>query len=172
MTSIGVAKYPRLFEPLDLGFTKLRNRSIMGSMHTGLEESEGGFERMARYFAERAAADIGMIITGGISPNAECSRHGAMLATRADAEQHKLVTRAVREADPEVKICMQILHSGPLAGTPDLVAPSAVKSRIGRFVPNELDAAGIQKQIDDHVNCAVLAQEAGYDGVEIIGSAG
>ncbi len=168
----GSARYPRLFEPLDLGFTTLRNRSIMGSMHTGLEESEGGFERMARYFAERAAADIGMIITGGISPNAECSRHGAMLATRADAEQHKLVTRAVRAADPDVKIVMQILHSGPLAGTPDLVAPSPVKSRIGRYVPNELDAAGIQKQIDDHVNCAVLAQEAGYDGVEIIGSAG
>ena len=166
------AKYPHLFEPLDLGFTKIKNRAIMGSMHTGLEEIEGGFERMAQYFAERAAADIGMIITGGIAPNAQCSRHGAMLATEADMELHKQVTQAVHRADPDVKICMQILHSGPLAPTRDLVAPSPVKSRIGRYVPNELDQEGIQKQIDDHVRCAVLAQQAGYDGVEIIGSAG
>lgn len=166
------ARYPHLFEPLDLGFTKIKNRAIMGSMHTGLEETEGGFERMAQYFAERAAADIGMIITGGIAPNTESSRHGAMLATPEDAKQHRLVTDAVHAADPDVKICMQILHPGPLAGTKDLVAPSPVKSRIGRYVPNELDADGIEKQINDHVRCAVLAQQAGYDGVEIIGSAG
>ncbi len=166
------AQYPKLFEPLDLGFTTIKNRSIMGSMHTGLEEAEGGFDRMARYFAERAAAGIGMIITGGIAPNFECSRHGAMLATQDDVPDHRKVTQAVHAADPDVKICMQILHSGPLAHTPDLVAPSPVKSRIGRYVPNELDYDGVQKQINDHVQCAVLAQQAGYDGVEVIGSAG
>jgi 2,4-dienoyl-CoA reductase (NADPH2) len=166
------AKYPRLFEPLDLGFTTIRNRSIMGSMHTGLEEAEGGFDRMAAYFAERAAADIGMIITGGIAPNEECSRLGAMLYTHEDMLEHKKVTNAVHEAAPDVKICMQILHSGPLAPTEKAVAPSPVRSRIARHVPNELTAETLQKQIDDHVNCAVLAQQAGYDGVEIIGSAG
>ena len=164
--------YPKLLEPLDLGHTTLKNRSIMGSMHTGLEEMEGGFERMAAYFAERAANGIGMIITGGIAPNFESSRGGATMSSEAEADQHRLVTEAVHAADPDVKICMQILHPGPLAYTPDAVAPSAVKSRIGRYVPAELDAAGIQKQIDDHVRCAVMAQKAGYHGVEIIGSAG
>ena len=165
-------KYPKLLEPLDLGFTTIKNRSIMGSMHTGLEEMDGGFERMAAYFAERAANGIGMIITGGIFPNAESSRGGATMSNDDEVAKHKLVTSAVHAADADVKICMQILHPGPLAYTPDLVAPSAVKSRIARYVPNALDKAGIQKQIDDHVRCAVMAQKAGYDGVEIIGSAG
>ena len=164
--------YPKLLEPLDLGFTTIKNRAIMGSMHTGLEEIEGGFERMAAYFAERAANDIGMIITGGIAPNRESSHGGAMMSSDEEAEKHQLVTAAVHEADPDVKICMQILHPGPLAHTPECVAPSAVKSRIGRYVPNELDKAGIEKQIEDHVQCAVMAKKAGYDGVEIIGSAG
>ena len=164
--------YPKLLEPLDLGFTTIKNRSIMGSMHTGLEELDGGFERMAAYFAERAANGIGMIITGGIAPNFESSRGGATMSNEKEAAQHRLVTEAVHSADPDVKICMQILHPGPLAYTPDLVAPSPVKSRIGRYVPNELDKAGIQKQIDDHVKSALMAQKAGYDGVEIIGSAG
>lgn len=165
-------KYPRLLEPLDLGFTTIRNRSIMGSMHTGLEEMDGGFERMAAYFAERAANNIGMIITGGIAPNEESSSGGAMMSSDEEAEKHRLVTDAVHQADPDVKICMQILHPGPLAYSKNAVAPSAVKSRIAPFVPNELDKAGIQKQINDHVQCAVMAQKAGYDGVEIIGSAG
>ncbi|QTD57924.1 NADPH-dependent 2,4-dienoyl-CoA reductase [Parasphingorhabdus cellanae] len=165
-------KYPLLLAPLDLGFTTIKNRSIMGSMHTGLEETEGGFERMATYFAERAANNIGMIITGGIAPNEESSSGGAMMSSDEEATKHRMVTDAVHEADPDVKICMQILHPGPLAYTPNAVAPSAVKSRIGRFVPIELDKAGIQKQIDDHVRCAVMAKKAGYDGVEIIGSAG
>ena len=165
-------KYPNLLEPLDLGFTRIKNRSIMGSMHTGLEEMDGGFQRMAAYFAERAANGIGMIITGGIFPNAESSRGGATMSNDEEVANHRLVTDAVHAADPAVKICMQILHPGPLAGTHDAVAPSAVKSRIGRYVPNALDAAGIQKQIGDHVQCAVMAQKAGYDGVEIIGSAG
>lgn len=166
-------KYPKLFEPLDLGFTQIRNRSIMGSMHTGLEETENGFERMAAYFSERAAGGIGMIITGGIAPNDESGgENHAKLATTAEVDQHKIITSAVHQTAPDVKICLQILHPGPLARTTASVAPSAIKSPISKFTPNELDAAGIEKQINDHVNCAVLAQNAGYDGVEIIGSAG
>ena len=164
--------YDKLFEPLDLGFTSIKNRVIMGSMHTGLEESENGFERMAAYFSERARGGVGMIITGGIGPNEEAAFGSAMLSNDREADQHRVVTTAVHAADPDVKICMQILHTGPLAYNEKLVAPSAIKSRIGPFVPNELDAAGVQKQIDDHVRCAMLAKQAGYDGVEIIGSAG
>jgi 2,4-dienoyl-CoA reductase (NADPH2) len=164
--------YEKLFEPLDLGFTTLKNRVIMGSMHTGLEEVDNGFERMAAYFSERARGGVGMIITGGIAPNEEASLEGAMLSNDAEAAQHRIVTEAVHGADPEVKICMQILHTGPLAATEKLVAPSPIKSRINPYVPNELDTQGVQKQIKDHVRCAVLARQAGYDGVEIIGSAG
>ena len=165
-------RYPKLLEPLDLGFTTIKNRAIMGSMHTGLEEMDGGFERMAAYFAERAANDVGMIITGGIAPNEESGPHGARMSNDEEAAKHRLVTEAVHEAAPDVKICMQILHPGPLANNPKMVAPSAVRSRIARHAPNELDKAGIRKQIDDHVRCALMAQKAGYDGVEIIGSAG
>ena len=164
-------KYPNLFSPLDLGFTTLKNRALMGSMHTGLEEAEGGFERMAPYYAERARGGVGMIITGGIYPNAE-GGSGAKLSTSEEALQHKLITDAVHAADNDVKICMQILHSGPLARSQEAVAPSAIKSRIAPHTPIELDEAGIEKQISDIVNCAEKAQEAGYDGVEIIGSAG
>ena len=167
----GETRYPNLFSPLDLGFTTIRNRAIMGSMHTGLEESEGGFERMATYFAERARGGVGMIITGGISPNEE-GGSGAKLASTAEAAQHRMVTEAVRAADPEVKICMQILHAGPLAYSENAVAPSAVKSRISPVMPIALDEAGIEKQLADFANCASRAREAGYDGVEIIGSAG
>ncbi|MCX7273409.1 MAG: NADPH-dependent 2,4-dienoyl-CoA reductase [Burkholderiales bacterium] len=164
-------RYPLLFTPLDLGFTRLKNRVLMGSMHTGLEEAENGFERMAEYFAERARGGVGMIITGGIPPNREAGS-GAKLSTPEEAQQHRLITEAVHAADPDVKICMQILHSGALARTPDCVAPSAIKSRIGGYKPRELDEAGIEKQIADFANCAALARQAGYDGVEIIGSAG
>ncbi|MEX0583768.1 MAG: NADPH-dependent 2,4-dienoyl-CoA reductase, partial [Sneathiella sp.] len=164
-------KYPILFSPLDLGFTKIKNRALMGSMHTGLEEIENGFERMAAYFAERARGGVGMIITGGISPNAEGGM-GAKLSNAQEVEQHRLVTNAVHEADPDTKICMQILHMGPLARNDSPVAPSAIRSRIASKTPRELDEAGIEKQIADMVNCAVCAQEAGYDGVEMIGSAG
>ncbi|MEH6474677.1 MAG: NADPH-dependent 2,4-dienoyl-CoA reductase [Sneathiella sp.] len=168
---LGQIKYPHLFAPLDLGFTKLKNRVLMGSMHTGLEEREGGFERMAAYFTERARGGVGMIITGGISPNME-GGFGAKLSTLEEASQHKLVTDAVHAADPDVKMCMQILHMGPLAHGEDAVAPSAVRSRISRQAPAELDAAGIEKQLSDIVNCAEMAKKAGYDGVEVIGSAG
>jgi 2,4-dienoyl-CoA reductase (NADPH2) len=164
-------KYPKLFSPLDLGFTQLKNRALMGSMHTGLEEVEGGFERLAAYFAERARGGVGMMITGGISPNEEGSM-GSQMSTPEHAEGHRQVTEAVHAVDPDIKICMQILHAGPLAHTPTMVAPTAVASRLSRMTPNELDEAGVQKQIDDHVNCAKMAKLAGYDGVEIIGSAG
>ena len=164
-------RYPHLFSPLDLGFTRLRNRVLMGSMHTGLEEAENGFERMAAYYAERARGGVGMIITGGIAPNAE-GGSGAKLASAQEAAQHRIVTEAVHAADPDVKIVLQILHAGALANTPACVAPSAVRSRIGRHTPNALDEAGIAKQIADFATCARLAREAGYDGVEIIGSAG
>ncbi|GAB5459017.1 MAG: NADPH-dependent 2,4-dienoyl-CoA reductase [Henriciella sp.] len=167
------APYPNLFAPLELGFARLKNRAIMGSMHTGLEEEENGFERMAAFFVERAKGGVGMIITGGIAPNVESAgENHAKLSTPEEASQHRIVTEAVHAADPEVKICLQILHAGPLARTELCVAPSAVKSPIGRFMPAELDAEGVQKQIDDHVQCALLAKQAGYDGVEIIGSAG
>ncbi|MDB4260991.1 NADPH-dependent 2,4-dienoyl-CoA reductase [Porticoccaceae bacterium] len=164
-------KYPKLFSPLDLGFTQLKNRALMGSMHTALEEVEGGFERLAAYFAERARGGVGMMITGGISPNEEGSM-GSQMSTPEHAEGHRQVTAAVHAVDPEIKICMQILHAGPLAHTPTMVGPSAVPSRLSRMMPNELDQVGVQKQINDHVNCAKLAKLAGYDGVEIIGSAG
>ena len=129
------ARYPHVFAPLDLGFTRLKNRILMGSMHTGLEEAADGFPRMAAYYAERARGGVGMIITGGISPNAE-GGIGSQLASPEEAAQHRLITQAVHAADPEVKICMQILHTGPLAGTPQCVAPSPVKSRIARFTPH------------------------------------
>ena len=118
----GTSRYPHVFAPLDLGFTRLKNRILMGSMHTGLEEAEHGFERMAAYYAERARGGVGMIITGGIAPNTQAGV-GGKLSTPEEAAQHRLITAAVHAADPEVKICLQILHTGALAGTPDCVAP-------------------------------------------------
>jgi 2,4-dienoyl-CoA reductase (NADPH2) len=163
--------YPHLFSALDLGFTTIKNRAVMGSMHTGLEEAPDGFPRLAQYFAERAAAGVGMIITGGISPNEE-GGHGAKLSTDTEAAEHRLITEAVHQADSETKICLQILHAGPLAPHQNAVAPSAVKSRISPIQPIELDEYGIEKQLSDFANCAQKAELAGYDGVEIIGSAG
>jgi 2,4-dienoyl-CoA reductase (NADPH2) len=165
------AKFPLLFTPLDLGFTTLKNRILMGSMHTGLEEAENGFERLASYFVERVRGGVGMIFTGGIPPNVE-GGFGAKLSTREEAQQHLLITDAVHAADPEVKICMQILHMGPLARQANCVAPTAIKSRVGTYMPIELDEAGIEKQINDHAVCAALAIVAGYDGVEVPASGG
>ena len=164
-------RYPHVFTPLDLGFTTLKNRILMGSMHTGLEDIPGGFERQAAYFAERARGGVGMIITGGIMPNHEAGG-GSKLSTPEEAAQHNIVTTAVHAADPDVKIVMQILHAGALAQTSSAVAPSAVRSRIAAHTPNELDDNGIEKQLSDFANCAAMAKLAGYDGVEIIGSAG
>ncbi|VXC67932.1 NADPH-dependent 2,4-dienoyl-CoA reductase [Pseudomonas sp. 9Ag] len=164
--------FPHLLAPLDLGFTTLRNRTLMGSMHTGLEEMPNGFERMAAFFAERARGGVGLIVTGGVGPNEEGSvRAGAAkLSTQEEAEEHKVVTQAVHEAGG--KICMQILHAGRYAYSPQLVGPSAIQAPINPFTPRELDEEGIEKQIRDFVNCASLAQEAGYDGIEIMGSEG
>ncbi|HLD68513.1 MAG TPA: NADPH-dependent 2,4-dienoyl-CoA reductase [Pseudomonas sp.] len=166
------AHYPNLLAPLDLGFTTLKNRTLMGSMHTGLEEKPGGFERMAAYFAERARGGVGLMVTGGIGPNEEGGVYSgaAKLTTLDEAEKHKIVTQAVHEADG--KICMQILHAGRYAYSPKSVAPSAIQAPINPFKPRELDEEGIEKQIQDFINCSSLAQVAGYDGVEIMGSEG
>ena len=163
--------YPNLFEPLELGFTRLKNRVLMGSMHTGLEDLPDAAEQLAAYFVERVHGGVGMIITGGISPNAE-GGHGARMASDADVAWHRVVTDAVHAADPHVRICMQVLHAGPLAGTPDAVAPSPIASPILPITPRELDEEGIEKQLTDFARAARLAKKAGYDGVEIIGSAG
>lgn len=164
--------YPHLLQPLDLGFTTLKNRVLMGSMHTGLEERPGGFERMAVYFAERAHGGVGLMVTGGIAPNEEGGvyKGAAKLSTPEEAAQHRIVTEAVHEAGG--KICLQILHAGRYAYSPNLVAPSAIQAPINPFKPKELDAAGIEQQIADFVNCAQMAQQAGYDGVEVMGSEG
>ncbi len=164
--------YPHLMAPLDLGFTTLRNRSLMGSMHTGLEEQPGGFERMAAYFAERAKGGVGLMVTGGIAPNDEGGVYSgaAKLSTAEEAEKHQVVTRAVHDAGG--KICLQILHAGRYAYSPRQVAPSAIQAPINPFTPKALDEAGIEKQISDFVTCATLSQSAGYDGVEIMGSEG
>ena len=166
------ALYPHLLAPLDLGFTTLRNRTLMGSMHTGLEEKPDGFERMAAYFAERARGGVGLMVTGGIGPNVEGGVYSgaAKLTTEEEAQKHSIVTRAVHEAGG--KICMQILHAGRYAYSPKSVAPSAIQAPINPFKPRELDEEGIQKQINDFVTCASLAQQAGYDGVEVMGSEG
>lgn len=168
----GFAKYPHLLEPLDLGFTKLRNRTLMGSMHTGLEEAKNGFERLAEFYAERARGGAGLIVTGGIGPNPEGGvfQGAAKMTNDEEVEKHKVITSAVHNADG--KICMQILHAGRYAYSPALVAPSAIQAPINPFKPKELDEAGIEKQIEDYAICAQLAQKSGYDGVEIMGSEG
>ena len=166
-----VDRYPNVFSPLQIGPHRLKNRILMGSMHTGLEDVPDAGDRLSAYFVERVRGGVGMIITGGIAPH-PCAGRGAKLSEASEVAMHRQVTDAVHGADPDVKICMQILHTGPLAYTPDCVAPSAIKSRIGAYVPRELDEAGIEEQIAAFANCAALAKEAGYDGVEIIGSAG
>lgn len=168
-----MSDYQHLLSPLDLGFTKARSRVLMGSMHTGLEERKGGWERQAEYFRQRAQGGVGIIVTGGIGPNEEGVgvQGGAILVDDTEVPNHKLVTDAVHEVDGAL-ICMQILHTGRYAYNNKAVAPSAVKSPIHPFPPKELDADGIEKQIRDFVTCAALAQKAGYDGVEIMGSEG
>jgi 2,4-dienoyl-CoA reductase (NADPH2) len=165
-------QYPHLFEPLNLGFTTLKNRILMGSMHTGLEESKNGYPKMAAFFAERARGGVGLIVTGGIAPNRAgwTGPFANKLTSSSEAKQHKIITDAVHEADG--KICMQILHSGRYGYHPLAVAPSGIKSPISPFKPWTLTSGGVRRTIKDFVNCAALAQEAGYDGVEIMGSEG
>ncbi|MDP4890129.1 MAG: NADPH-dependent 2,4-dienoyl-CoA reductase [Porticoccaceae bacterium] len=164
--------YPHLLAPLDLGFTTLKNRVLMGSMHTGLEEVEDGHERMAAYFGERAKGGVGLIVTGGIGPNTEGGTHPntKKLVSDDDIAGHRQITDAVHEHDG--KICLQILHTGRYAYSPDQVAPSAIKAPINPFTPRALTDAEVYKQIDDFVFTSLQAQKAGYDGVEIMGSEG
>ncbi|MFD0265461.1 FAD-dependent oxidoreductase [Streptomyces sp. NPDC127106] len=166
------SRYPHLLSPLDLGFTTLPNRVIMGSMHTGLEEHERGFERLAAFYAERARGGAGLIVTGGIAPN-DAGRPfegGSRLTTEEEAAEHRVITEAVHAEGG--KIAMQILHFGRYAYHKDLVAPSALQAPISPFVPNELSDAEVEQTVEDFVRAARLAKLAGYDGVEIMGSEG
>ncbi|WP_027823940.1 NADPH-dependent 2,4-dienoyl-CoA reductase [Laribacter hongkongensis] len=164
--------YPHLLAPLDLGFTTLKNRVLMGSMHTGLEELPDGYDRMAAFYAERARGGVGLIVTGGIAPNEKGLGFagGKMLTTEADAARHRVITDAVHAADG--KIALQILHTGRYSYQFEPVAPSAVQAPINPFKPLELSDAGIRQTIADFARCAALAQQAGYDGVEVMGSEG
>jgi 2,4-dienoyl-CoA reductase (NADPH2) len=164
--------YPHLFRPLDLGFTTLKNRALMGSMHTGLEEHKDDLQALARYFAERAKGGIGLMVTGGIAPNRQgwLAPFGAKLSSRAEAAKHRNVTNAVHAEDG--KICLQILHAGRYGMHPMLVAPSPLRAHISPFRPWEMSPRLIRATISDFASCAALAREAGYDGVEIMGSEG
>ena len=164
--------HPHLLEPLDLGFTTLRNRVMMGSMHTGLEDRFYNYSKLAAYFRERAKGGVGLIVTGGISPNRQgwLLPFGGTLSSIFDVPNHRKVTRAVHEEGG--KILMQILHSGRYGYQPFVVSASAVKSPISMFKPKALTASGIQSTVRAYVRCATLAQKAGYDGVEIMGSEG
>ena len=164
--------YPHLFEPLNLGFTTLKNRTIMGSMHTGLEEAPDGFERLAAYFAERAAGEVGLIVTGGFSPNVEgcVADHAAQLSTPEAVDRHRMITSAVHQNGG--KIALQILHTGRYGFHKRLVSASPLQAPINIFKPKELSEDEILRQIEDFSRCAGLARQAGYDGVEIMGSEG
>tara|TARA_B100000795_G_scaffold269173_1_gene257832 strand:+ start:505 stop:2529 length:2025 start_codon:yes stop_codon:yes gene_type:complete len=165
-------KYPHIFEPLDLGFTTLKNRILMGSMHTGLEEEKNSLERISAYYAERAKGGVGLIITGGISPNIQgwTGPFSARMSSEKHAKHHQRITKAVH--DEGGKICMQILHAGRYGYHPFNVAPSKIKSPITPFKPFKLTKSGINRTVRDFVNCAKFSKLAGYDGVEIMGSEG
>ncbi|WP_055630732.1 NADPH-dependent 2,4-dienoyl-CoA reductase [Streptomyces hirsutus] len=167
-----MSRYPHLLTPLDLGFTTLPNRVLMGSMHVGLEEAENGFARLAEFYAARARGGVGLIVTGGIAPNDEgrTFEGGAKLTTDEEAERHRVVTEAVHREGG--RIALQILHVGRYAYHRDLVAPSPLQAPISPFTPRELTDADIERTIDDYIRTARLARQAGYDGVEIMGSEG
>ena len=164
--------YPHLLAPLDLGFTKLKNRVLMGSMHTGLEDRKKNYPRLAEYFAERARGDVGLIVTGGFAPNIAgwVSPFAGRMTTHGHASSHRVITDAVHAEGG--KIALQILHAGRYGYHPLSVSASRVKSPITPFAPRELSSGGVERQIRDFVRCAVLAREAGYDGVEVMGSEG
>lgn len=164
--------YPSLFAPLDLGFTQLKNRVLMGSMHTGLEEYPEGAERLAAFYAERARHGVALIVTGGIAPTQSGvgMEGGATLNDVRQVSHHRVITDAVHDAGG--KIALQILHTGRYSYQPRLVAPSAIRAPINRFTPHALSHDEILQLIEDFAHCAQLAREAGYDGVEIMGSEG
>jgi 2,4-dienoyl-CoA reductase-like NADH-dependent reductase (Old Yellow Enzyme family) len=164
--------YPHLLAPLDLGFTTLKNRVLMGSMHTGLEDRARDFPRLAAYFAERARGGVGLMVTGGFAPGIEgwLSPFGSLLASSRGARAHRPVTDAVHAEGG--KIALQILHGGRYGYSPLSVAPSKIKSPITPFTPKALSAAGVERQIANFARCGALAREAGYDGVEVMGSEG
>ncbi len=164
--------YPYLLQPLDLGFVTLKNRILMGSMHTGLEEEKDGFRRMAAFYAARALGGAGLIVTGGVAPNRSgwVAPFSLRLASPSQVKDHRLITEAVHAAGG--RICMQILHAGRYGYHPLCVAPSAIKAPINRFRPRKLSDRGIKATIRDFITCSELAREAGYDGVEIMGSEG
>ena len=164
--------YPNLLAPLDLGFTTLRNRVIMGSMHTGLEDRARDIDRLAEYFAERARGGVGLIITGGYSPNRTgwLLPFAAQMISSSQAGRHRRITDAVRDADG--KILLQVLHAGRYAYHPFSASASSIKAPINPFRPRTLSGRGVETTIDDFVSCARLARDAGYDGVEIMGSEG
>jgi 2,4-dienoyl-CoA reductase (NADPH2) len=167
-----VTRYPHLFSPVDLGFITLPNRVVMGSMHTGLEDSADDAGKLAAFFEKRAAAGVGLIVTGGYSPNDEGRLDAAAsrLQTREDAKPHRIVTDAVRAAGG--RILLQILHAGRYAGHDDLVAPSPLRAPISPLVPREMNASDIARTVEDFAAAAAIAREAGYHGVEIMGSEG
>ena len=164
--------YPNLLSPLDLGFTTLRNRVIMGSMHTGLEDRARDIDRLAEYFAERARGGVGLIITGGYSPNRTgwLLPFAAQMTSSSHARRHRRITDAVHDA--EGKILLQVLHAGRYAYHPFSASASSIKAPINPFRPRRLSGRGVETTIDDFANCARLARDAGYDGVEIMGSEG
>ncbi len=170
--SLDASPYPHLFTPLDLGFTTLKNRVVMGSMHTGLEDRFYNYGKLAAYFAERAKGGVAMMITGGISPNREgwLLPAGGTMNSKLDVINHQRVTRAVHKFDS--KIIMQILHSGRYGYHPFVVSASAIKSPISPFKPRKMSIKNIEQTIDDFARAAKLAKQAGYDGVEIMGSEG
>ncbi len=165
-------RYPHLFEPLDLGFTTVQNRILMGSMHTGLEEEKDGYRKLARYFRERAEGEVGLIVTGGVAPNRAgwVFPFSSRLARTSQVGKHRIITDLVHETG--TKICLQILHSGRYGYHPFCVAPSAIRAPINRFRPRALSDRGVKSTIDDFARCAELAHLSGYDGVEIMGSEG
>jgi 2,4-dienoyl-CoA reductase (NADPH2) len=164
--------YRLLFQPLDLGITSLPNRILMGSIHTGLEDRRKHFPQLAAYFSERASAGVGLMVTGGFSPNrvGRLSPFGSKLTNGFEARAHRKITEAVHKAGG--KICLQILHAGRYGYHPFCVAPSAIKAPISKFKPKALSSRGVEKQIRDFIRCGRLAQKAGYDGVEVMGSEG
>ena len=171
-TTTKSAQFPHLLAPLDLGFTRLKNRVLMGSMHTGLEDGRKHFPAMAAYFAERARGGVGLMVTGGFAPNIAgwTKPFAGMLASSSAVRRHKQVTDAVHAEGG--KIALQILHTGRYGYHPLCVAPSRIQSPISPFTPFELSAAGIERQIRAFIRCAKLTRDAGYDGVEIMGSEG